>query len=72
MDYGSGPYTIIFTAGTTSVVFNISLNDDNAIEGNENFMLAISSSTLPSDFTVGNPNQATVTVVDNDGMLIVV
>ena len=38
------------------------------MEGNENFMLIIDSSSLPNDGTVavGNPHQSTVTIEDND------
>ena len=66
MDYGSGPYTITFPAGTTMVPFNVSIIDDMIFEGNENFMLTIDPSSLPTDVTVGNPDQATVTIVDDD------
>ena len=36
------------------------------LEGNENFMLTINPSLLPTGVTVGNPGQATVTIVDDD------
>ena len=36
------------------------------LEGNENFMLTINSSSLPSDISVGDPGEATVIIVDND------
>ena len=66
-DYGSGPYTVTFVAGQTRTVFNVPLNNDDYYEGNENFVVTINSSSLPSRVTPGNPNQATVTIVDNDG-----
>ena len=52
----------------TSVPFDISITDDRILEGNENFMLTIDSSSLPDDGTVvvGNPGQSTVTIVDDD------
>ena len=65
MDYTSGPYSVTFAAGVLNVPFNISTNDDNIFEKNENFTLTINSS-LPTDVMVGNPGQATVTIVDND------
>ena len=65
MDYTSGPYSVTFPAGVISVPFNISINDDNIFEENENFTLTINSS-LPTGVMVGNPGQATVTIVDND------
>ena len=37
-------------------------------EGNETFMLTIDSTSLPpTGVTVGDPGQATVTIVDDDG-----
>ena len=65
MDYGSGPYTVMFPAGETRVPFNISINNDRIYEGNEDFMLTINP-TLPVGIMVGTPDQATVTIVDND------
>ena len=67
MDYTSGPYSVRFPAGVMSIPFSISIkfNDDNIFEDNENFTLTINSS-LPTGVMVGNPNQATVTIVDND------
>ena len=50
----------------TSVPFNVSINDDDISEGNENFMLTVNPSSLPSGIINGNPGQATVTIVDND------
>ena len=65
MDYTSGPYSVIFAAGVMSVPLSISINGDNILEDNENFILTINSS-LPTGVMVGNPGQATVTIVDND------
>ena len=69
MDYGSGPYTVTFPAGETSASFDIPINDDGIYEGNEDFMLTIDPSSLPTGGTVGNPGQATVTIVDDDRKL---
>ena len=65
MDYTSGPYSVILPAGVMSVPFNISLNDDNIFEDSEIFMLTIKSS-LPNGVMSGNPDQATVIIMDND------
>ena len=64
MDYTSGPYTITFLAGQTTATFDVPINDDNVIEGNENFMLTIDSSSLPTGLTVGDPGQAAVTIME--------
>ena len=69
-DYGSGPYNVTIHAGVTTVAFAISITDDNKLEENENFGLVINPSSLPSSVIVGNPNQTTVTIVDNDGKCI--
>ena len=68
MDYTSGPYSVTVPAGMTSVPFSNSINNDNIFEENENFTLTINSS-LPTGVMVGNPGQATVTIVDNDSKL---
>ena len=65
MDYTSGLYSVTFPAGVMSVLFNISINDDNIFEDNENFTLTINLS-LPRSVMVGHPGQASVIIVDND------
>ena len=66
MDYGSGPYIVTIPAGVTSVPFDVPITDDDTLEVNENFTFTIDPSTLPTDVTVGSPDQATVTIVDDD------
>ena len=46
--------------------FDVPINDDNILEGNEIFKFTIDLSSLPSDVTASNPLQATVTVADDD------
>ena len=66
-DYVAGPYTVKFNAEVTEVSFNVSIHDDNILEKTETFSLAINHSSLPNNVTVGDPGQATVTIVDDDG-----
>ena len=66
MDYTSGPYTVTFPAGQMMVVFSVIINDDNILEENENFMLTINATSVPSGVIRGNPGESTVTIVDND------
>ena len=66
MDYGSGPYTVTFSAGEISVPFDIPINDDMISEANEDFTLTIDPSSLPTGGTVGSPGSAVVTIIDND------
>ena len=67
MDYTSGPYPVTFFAGQTTATFDVPINDDDIFEIDENFILTINPSLLPTRITtVGNSGQATVTIVDND------
>ena len=67
MDYISGPYTVTFSAGQTTATFNVLIYDDNILEGDENSMLTINETSLPSYVTRGNPGEATMTIMDDDG-----
>ena len=66
VDYDSGPYIVQFDVGVTRVSFNISLNDDNIMEGNELFNLSINTQSQYSSVTVGDYGQTTVTILPND------
>ena len=70
-DYFAGPYNVTIPGGTTRAVFNVSINDDDVVEGNENFILSIDQSSLPSNVTVGVRNRTTVTIFDNDCKFVV-
>ena len=69
MDYTSGPYTVTIPAGQTTATFNVPITDDTILEGDENFMLTIDGTSLPDGVAPGNPDEATVTIVDNDRKL---
>ena len=62
-DYDSGPYTAMFPADTTTASLSISITNDNIVEMNETFSLTINPS---SDVTVVDPDDAVVTIVDDD------
>jgi len=66
-DYFSGPYFILFAAGTTELVFDVILINDDVLEETETFDVIINSSSLPSNVTSGEPGDAAVIVWDNDG-----
>ena len=67
-DYGSTLlYNVVLYAGMTSVSFNISIHDDNMLEGDESFILNINANILPVSITVDDPGQATVMIVDDEG-----
>ena len=52
----------------TTAPVDFRIIDDNISENNENFDLVIDQSSLPNRVSVGNPDQVTVTIVDDDGM----
>ena len=69
MDYQSGHYDVIFTAGQTSVSFNISIFEDDIRDYNEMFTLIINK-MLPNGVSKGSLSKATVTIVDTTGEII--
>ena len=64
VDYNSGPYNILFPAAETSVMFSVLIEDDDLLEDNETFNLTINP---PSEVSINNPAQVTVTIVDDEG-----
>ena len=52
----------------TSTSFVVSIFDDGVLEDNENFTLTINSES--TSIPVVNPDQAIVTIEDNDGNII--
>jgi len=70
MEYQSGRYDVIFTAGQNNVSFNISIFEDDIQDYNEIFTLTIDSRTLPNRVSRGTPSKATVTIVDTTGEII--
>ena len=64
-DYDPGLYTVMFNAGETEKSFQVPIINDDVFEGNEHFNLTINS-TSPSVVSIGDPNQAKVTILDND------
>ena len=66
-DYFSGPYFIVFPAGTIESMFNILIMDDDLLEKTEAFDVIINSSSLPSNITISERGEAAVIIWDNDG-----
>ena len=55
----------------TRALLDISITDDNLLEGNEYFIVMVDSSSLISGVTVGSLAQATVTILDADGTEVI-
>ena len=66
-DYTSGPYNVMFPAGSTSVLFDVNITNDDIVESNETFSVSIIPSSVSDQVIMGNPRQSAVTIVDNDG-----
>ena len=65
-DYDCGLSAIIFLPNTSTVSFNIAIQQDNISECEEKFYVTIIPKYLPCCFTPGNINQAIVTIVDDE------
>ena len=63
-DYNPGPYNVIFPAGETRMFCDVSINDDNIMEENEEFLLFIDS--LPDGIMYGSLITTTITIRRND------
>jgi len=59
-------FDVLFPAGETSVTFDVPINDDDIVEGNENFDLSIVAVTLPDGVRRVQPFRPTVTIMDDD------
>src|SRR6185312_4950595 len=62
-DYQSLSGTVTIPAGQTTAPITVVPIDDSAVEGNETVVVTLSGN---SNYTVGTPGSATVTIVDND------
>ena len=69
-DYMSGVYIVALSAGMTTTVLDVPINNDNICEPIETFIVTINTSSLPDRVTRGDPGQATVTIMDDDGELL--
>ena len=48
--------------------FEISIYNDNLVEGNETFSLVIDNSSLPEGVSLGWPRQLSITITEGSGM----
>ena len=66
-----GQYNITIPAGQTTFSFDVSIIDDDVLEGNEEFDLIILAESLPNNITLGDHNRSTVTIMDDDSKSLV-
>lgn len=69
VDYGTEPTTyipVVFSAGMTSVSFDIQIIDDKILENAETFTVSIDPVSVPYGVTLVTPDSATVSILDND------
>lgn len=70
VDYNSGPYNITLLAGENSTSFNVTINNDDEMENDEEFILIINTELLPSCILNGTDITTNVTIIGNDGRFI--
>ncbi|XP_065915710.1 extracellular matrix protein 3-like [Dysidea avara] len=69
-DYISGPYNVTFSAGITTTVLDVPINNDSICEPSETFIITINTSSLPNRVISGDPGQATVIILDDDSCIV--
>lgn len=65
-DYSAAGGTLTFTPGIATQTFSVLITDDDVSEGNETVALSLSN---PSYATLGAVNLATLTIIDDDGVI---
>ena len=73
IDYGESgvtSYPVTFTPGSTMQSIMIPINNDNIIEGNENFSVAINPLSMLG-VIVGAPNTSIITIIETTGKVVV-
>lgn len=69
-DFQIGISNVTLKARTNSVMVNITIKEDSILElEEERFMIIILSQSLQSTLVVGSPDEAIVTIIDNDRKL---
>ena len=71
VDYEPGPHSVTFLAGNTIASFFVSIIDNILFEGNEDLILTINASSLPSHVTINDTLQTTtLIIIDDDGKVV--
>jgi PKD repeat protein len=70
-DYVGGTWNVSFGSGVVSQTVSVDIAADTIDENDEQFRLTITSASGPAGVYVGSPNQATVTITDDDPLPLV-
>ena len=65
MDYLTTVTELVFLPGETEKLVTVVTLDDSVTENAEQFLVSL---FVPSGVVLGNPSEAVVTILDNDGM----
>ena len=68
VDFNSATQTATITAGASSSTINITVINDNIVEGDEMFTMTLNVPTSPG-ITTGNITMATATIIDSTSRL---
>ncbi len=71
-DYENATQTLNFGSEDSMMCINVTVIDDDKVEGNETFTISLSVNTTDVSYTFVGPMQATVIIVDNDGTFTMV
>ena len=66
-DYEFEKCDVTFQSGNNNMPLDITIIDDGLLEPDENFILTINSSSLPSHVDISDPGIATVTILNDGG-----
>ena len=61
-----GIYSETLVANTMSTLVSVNIKEDTILEPQETFMLTILSTSFPVTLITGSPDEAIVTIIDND------
>ena len=70
-DFDSGLQSVMFTKGDIAATFCVNITDDELLEVDETFSLAIDNASLPAGVIHRNPYTADVTILDNECTYII-
>ena len=69
-NYKLETHEVTFQEGTNEATLNITIIDDTVWKPNEDFTLTINTSSLFSNVTITDPENTTVTILNDDGKYV--